>query len=209
MQCIEKQQQLLEKQKRMCAEQQQQLEEQNQMYAEQQQQVVAQQEMIERHHESTARVSGMVEILTPGVQALMQKQVEAQEEKMCCNEGESHFEKMRRMERNDDLWIIDLIAVLVVLPVILMRLLKMSARVSWAHRRGACGVLLLGMTSAAQWIVIIFSAVGQLMNELDKAGKRSGVSAALKEGCAMRTARKEGGAARAARKEGGAPRAAQ
>ena len=51
MQCIEKQQQLLEDQKRMFAEQQQQLEEQTQMYAEQQQQVVAQQEMIERHHE--------------------------------------------------------------------------------------------------------------------------------------------------------------
>ena len=68
--------------------QQQQLEEQNQMYAEQQQQVVAQQEMIERHHELTARVRGMMEILTPGVQALMQKQVEAQEEKKCCHREE-------------------------------------------------------------------------------------------------------------------------
>ena len=68
---------------------------------------------------------------------------------------------MRRMERYDDLWIKELIAVLVILPMIPMRLLKMCASVSWAHRRGACGVLLLGMTSAAQWIVIIFSAVGQ------------------------------------------------
>ena len=148
---------------------QQQLEEQKKMLAEQQQRIEAQQEMIERHHELTARVSGMMEILTPGVQALMQKQVEAQEEKKCCNEGESHSEKMRKMDRYDDLWIIDLIAVLVVLPMILMRLLKLCARVSWAHRRGACGVLLLGMTSAAQWIVIICSAVGQLMKEPDKA----------------------------------------
>ena len=82
--------------------------------------------------------------------------MDAQEEKTCCNEGEAPSEKVRRMERYDDLWIIDLIAVLVVLPMILMRILKMYARVSWAHRRGACGVLLLGMTSAAQWIVIIF-----------------------------------------------------
>ena len=99
------------------------------MLAEQQKRIKAQQEMIERHHELTARVSGMMEILTPGVQALMQKEVEAQEEKKCCNEGESHSEKRRRVDRYDDLWIIDLIAVLVVLPMMLMRLLKMCVRV--------------------------------------------------------------------------------
>ena len=76
-----------------------------------------------------------------------------------------------------------------------MRLLKMCARVNWAHRKIACGLILLGITSAAQWIDIIFSAVGQLMNELDQAGKRSGVSASQKEGGATRAARKVGGAA--------------
>ena len=64
MQYIEKQQQQLEEQKRMFAEQ---FAEQQQKYAEQQQQVVAQQQMIERHNELTARVSGMMEILTPSV----------------------------------------------------------------------------------------------------------------------------------------------
>ena len=71
----------------MFTEQQQQLETQNQIYAEQQQQVVAQQEMIERHHELTARVSGMMEILTSLVQALMQKQVEAQVEALMQKPG--------------------------------------------------------------------------------------------------------------------------
>ena len=80
-----------------------------------------------------------------------------------------------KVMQDDELWIITLIAVLIGLPMILMRLLKMCARVSWAHRKSACGLILLGIVSAAQWIEIIFSAVGQLMNEMDQAGKRSGV----------------------------------